>query len=618
MAIILLLMMVGWLINFMYFKPFTLQLFLERYFLEYGKVHPEYFSTYGRYRIFNLGKHHARLDGIDQQTEAVYQESVAKNLELLYSYSFDHLDDEEQLYHKTISHFLNTNMIELGVTRDLEPVIDYYHGSHVAVPKFLVSVHQIERLRDAQNYISRMEQLAERLEQKAQELEEAALNQTLPSKPVLQRVIRQLEEKVKHEMKESTLYIDFSEKMFLADRLSSLAKDELMYDFKLIYTESLHPSYQKLLATCQKVYPEASENTGAINIRPDDSEIGKQYYKMLSVKYLTKEISQIYYALSMLQADLVEQQDRAVSLLQSMGYTLANHDNYAQYLHDLLLIPDYQYGRKGKATISPLHEIEILTEKAQKFSTKISSHEIDEKVYLKIMPTFFEPYSQRCFYQEGTLDHSRKVSFFFDPNTGYPISKFALPAMVCAELYPGHHYQKNIQQQNEELPTMLKTLSFVAFEEGWKIYALDWAYANGFFDSDLEKLAAIQYRLLCAQRGIADLLLHADGLPVSEVARELEATTGITPEQAEAETWMVLARPAFFPAYVEGLTALNEMKRECRQRLGADFDERAFHDLVLGNGSLPLDVLRGEVLNWLNTKLMRKGQEQLASWPSGH
>jgi uncharacterized protein (DUF885 family) len=446
-------------------------------------------------------------------------------------------------------------------------------------------------------------------------LDAASLKNRLPSRPVLEKVIAQLEETIKRGLNNSLVYIDFRNKLTVDNtRIKKEAMSEFLYEFRMVFTDEVLPSCERLLGMCREVLPLAPSQIGALNISLDFPEQGEYYYQLLLNKYMTKMISRIEDELAFIKEDMEINQVKAIALLQDMGYVDANESNLGKYLHELLLSPEYQYAKEHRTKIPPTDRIEEFKEEAKKFCQTMSPFRPEDQVYLNVLDDYYKPYSRRHIYVDGTLDGSREAYFYFDPNTGFPLSKFALPVMVCAEMYPGHHYQKSIQQNNSNLPTLLRALSFAAYDEGWKVYAVDWMYEKGFFKTDWERLAALQYRILAAQKAIADVEIHHYGRDIESVIQMLWENTGISEAEAEIEAWTILATPAYSVAYIEGLRTITDMKNECKLKLDEQFDEQGFHGAVLGNGSLPMIVLREQVLEWLNEELVADGQEAMLTW----
>jgi uncharacterized protein (DUF885 family) len=201
--------------------------------------------------------------------------------------------------------------------------------------------------------------------------------------------------------------------------------------------------------------------------------------------------------------------------------------------------------------------------------------------------------SQASNYVAGTADGSRQA--WFNMNTYRPRDqvKYTVEALVLHETIPGHHLQVGLARELEGVPTFQRSVSASAFSEGWALYAESLGATLGVVYRDpptrFGRLASERFR---AVRLVVDTGLHAMGWS-RDRAREYFAAHA--PSQSLAEVDRYIARPAQALAYKLGQLKIVELRDRAQQALGARFDLRQFHDVVLRNGTLPLDLLEEEV-----------------------
>jgi uncharacterized protein (DUF885 family) len=195
-------------------------------------------------------------------------------------------------------------------------------------------------------------------------------------------------------------------------------------------------------------------------------------------------------------------------------------------------------------------------------------------------------------YTAGTADGSRPG--WFNMNTYRPQNqvKYTVDALVLHETVPGHHLQVGLARELEGLPEFRKVFAASAFSEGWALYAESLGSALGLYrdpPSRFGQLASEQFR---AVRLVVDTGLHAMGWS-RERAREYFAQHA--PSQSLAEVDRYIARPGQALAYKLGELRIKVLRRKAEQELGSKFDVREFHDAVLRNGALPLDLLEPQI-----------------------
>jgi prolyl oligopeptidase len=195
-------------------------------------------------------------------------------------------------------------------------------------------------------------------------------------------------------------------------------------------------------------------------------------------------------------------------------------------------------------------------------------------------------------YTAGTADGSRPA--WFNMNTYRPQEqvKYRTEALVLHETVPGHHLQIGIARELQGLPEFRKVFTAAAFSEGWGLYAESLGSDLGVYADPTTKFGQLASEQFRAVRLVVDTGLHAMGWS-RDRAREYFALH--VPGQSLAEVDRYIARPGQALAYKLGELKIKELRRKAEQALGRRFDVREFHDAVLRNGTLPLDLLEEQV-----------------------
>jgi prolyl oligopeptidase len=223
---------------------------------------------------------------------------------------------------------------------------------------------------------------------------------------------------------------------------------------------------------------------------------------------------------------------------------------------------------------------------------KLFLHEPRVPVGVRPIPPDREA-SQASNYVAGTADGSRQA--WFNMNTYRPRDqvKYTVEALVLHETVPGHHLQVGLARELEGVPQFQRAFSASAFSEGWGLYAESLGTTLGVVYRDpptrFGRLDSERFR---AVRLVVDTGIHAMGWS-RERAREY--FTAHAPSQSLAEVDRYIARPAQALGYKLGQLKIIELRDRAQRALGARFDLREFHDVVLRNGTIPLDLLEEQV-----------------------
>ncbi|HEX4738802.1 MAG TPA: DUF885 domain-containing protein [Allosphingosinicella sp.] len=180
-----------------------------------------------------------------------------------------------------------------------------------------------------------------------------------------------------------------------------------------------------------------------------------------------------------------------------------------------------------------------------------------------------------------------------------------LPALTSHEAVPGHHNQIALQQELD-LPPFRRYFSFyTAFTEGWALYAESLGEEIGLYDTPAKKMGQLSYQAWRAARLVVDTGIHAMGWDKARAVAFMRANTALSDANIDAEVNRYISWPGQALAYKLGELKIRELRTRAERELGPKFDLRRFHDAVLGQGSVPLDVLEAQINNWIAAEKAR-------------
>ena len=176
--------------------------------------------------------------------------------------------------------------------------------------------------------------------------------------------------------------------------------------------------------------------------------------------------------------------------------------------------------------------------------------------------------------------------------------------MVSRSLYlheavPGHHFQVALQRENKDLPFFRRLNWHSAFGEGWALYAEGLGHSLGIYSNRHDRLSMLTQELLRAARLVVDVGLHHYGWSREKSIAYLRNTAEQPAESAEREIERYMAWPGQALSYKVGQLKILEIRRKAESRLGKAFDIRAFHDELLKDGSMPLQILEAKMDKWI-------------------
>jgi uncharacterized protein (DUF885 family) len=223
-------------------------------------------------------------------------------------------------------------------------------------------------------------------------------------------------------------------------------------------------------------------------------------------------------------------------------------------------------------------------------------------VRVERIPIFKEQEAPGAYYMPPPLDGSKPGIFYANLRSVREIPKLGMRTLAYHEAIPGHHLQIAIAQELPDLPIFRRVVPFTAYAEGWALYAERLALEEGFHPTPYDRIGALVAELFRAVRLVVDTGLHAERWTRERAIEYMLANTGMPDTDVVAEIERYIVWPGQACAYKIGQLTILDLRERAQRELGDRFELRDFHDVVLGSGSLPLDLLERRVVEWIETK----------------
>ncbi|RKT52540.1 DUF885 domain-containing protein [Saccharothrix australiensis] len=215
------------------------------------------------------------------------------------------------------------------------------------------------------------------------------------------------------------------------------------------------------------------------------------------------------------------------------------------------------------------------------------------------VPAVDAPGAPTAYYAPPSMNGARPGTYYANTHRVEERFRYQAEAIAFHEAVPGHHFQIVLAQELTGLPMLRRVATVTGYLEGWGLYCERLADEMGLYSDDVARLGMVAMDSMRAGRLVVDTGLHAHGWSREQAVAYLRENTPLAQVEIESEVDRYIAAPGQALAYMVGRLEIQRMRAEAERALGDRFDIRAFHDVVLGGGPLPLAVLDDVVRAWV-------------------
>lgn len=473
--------------------------------------------------------------------------------------------------------------------------LNQMYGWQSRIPTFLINVHRVDSVEHAEAYIDRLRGVGTLADQLIAQIDERADQDIIAPDFVWDYVISDARNVIRgapfEDGEPSPLLTDIRDK-FGALEIPEAERDALMGRAEEALVEVVEPAYRRLITRSEEMGEIASSQAGVWKL-PD----GEAYYAWRLRQMTTTDLSaEEIHRLGLENVERIHGQLR--DIMEEVGFegTLQEFFEHTR-TDDRFYLPDTEEGRQtyledARAYIAGMRET----------LPEVFGRLPEAELVVKAVEPFRERSAGKAFYQRPAPDGSRPGIFYANLHRMQDMPTYQLESLVYHEGIPGHHMQISIAQELEDLPRFRKFGGETAYIEGWGLYSERLPKELGFYEdpySDFGRLAAELWR---ACRLVVDTGIHEKRWTREQAIDYLLENTPNPEGDAIKSIERYIVMPGQATAYMVGMLKILEIRETAKEALGEAFDLRAFHDAVLENGALPLDVLEMTVLEKLGVR----------------
>jgi uncharacterized protein (DUF885 family) len=500
------------------------------------------------------------------------------------------LKPAEQVDHDTFQWLLQKQVERQRFAEHLQPI---GHQGGLATADNITQVMRFENAADFEPYLSRLAALPKLVDQTIELMKAGVKAGRVPPRVLMQRVAGQLaaqaDASVLANPRSSAFYKPF---LRLPDSLPTAQRQALQARAQSLIAEQVVPAYQALQRYFVNDY---LPNTRA-GIAASDGPDGRAYYDFLARDYTTTNLS-----VDEIHQTGLKEVARLRGLLETVKQEVGFKGSLSEFFVHLRTDPQFFY----KTPAELLAGYQALSKRIDPELVKVF-RVLPRLTYgVRAIPDNIAPDTTTAYYQQGAADGSRAGFFYVNLFKPESRPKWEMVPLSLHEAVPGHHFQFSIGLELPDAPLFRKTAYFVAYGEGWALYAEQLGYEMGLYGDPYDRFGQLTYEMWRALRLVVDTGMHAKGWTREEAIHYFKDNAAKSELDIVNEIDRYIGTPGQALAYKIGQMKISQLRDVAKTELGGKFDLRDFNDAVLATGSVPLATLEVRMRDWIKTQSLR-------------
>ena len=581
------------LINLIWFRPWNINHFYEKTFAEVIFSEPELLTSLGLVEQFGYTRHNGKLGDESPAHQQKAIDRFKKDLRQLHEYSLDRQSPSQKLSTHVLDWFLE-RQVEGEKWQFHNYPVNQLFGVQNQFPSFMANTHRLLAKQDCEYYIMRLNALPRKFNQLLESLKVREDKQILPPRFVVEEVLKEMSDFIAKPAAENILATSFKTRVSKIDKLIPQERDDFQKRVEASITSKVYPAYQKLIDYFKRVEPKTTTDDGVWKMPEGDAFYAYTLHENTTTTMKPNDV----HDLGLREVARIEAEMRGI--LDANGFA---GTTIGEAMDKLGKDPRFLFSNDDKGRADALAEYKRLIDTATERCKQLFLTAPKAKCEVRRVEAFKEATAPGAYYQGGAMDGSRPGIFFANLRDMNEVPKWSMPTLAYHEGIPGHHWQISIAQELKGVPQFRKVIPFTAYAEGWALYCEWLAKQLGWYEGDpFGDLGRLRDELFRAVRLVVDTGIHAKRWTREQAIAYMREKTGMGEKEVRSEIERYIVNPGQACAYKIGMLKIQELRTRTQQELGDKFDQREFHDTLLKNGSLPLEILEEQVNQYIQRK----------------
>lgn len=527
-----------------------------------------------------LAGYNNRLPGVTAKDRARRLKAEQALLQRLQAINTEQLTDSDRVNQQLLAWVLRNSIQSNTLFLDRIPANTFYSFWSSALDAS--SGLAMSKVTDYQDYIARLHDFGRYFDENIANMRTGIKDGFVLPKIVVQGIAPTVRAQVYKDPKQSSLYEPF--KKFPAS-FSQAEQQQLEQAGRQAIAQSAVPAFARLAEFLEGDYMKAATESLAAEQLPQ----GKAYYRHSINTYVTQDMD---------PAEIHRIGLAEVKRIRAEMDTLIKQSGFKGSFSDFtkFLRTDPQFYAK-----TPTELVKEASYIAKRIDYRLPEFfgKLPRLPYgIVPVPDEIAPNYTTASYNPAAIGGIRGGAYWLNTHALDQRPLYELVALTLHEAVPGHHLQNALSQELENVPQFRRNLYLSAYGEGWGLYAERLGVEMGVYDNAYQQFGRLSYEMWRACRLVIDTGIHSQGWSRQQALDFLSSNTSLSQANVRAEVDRYISWPGQALSYKMGEIKIRQLRAKAEQQLGNKFDLRAFHDALLANGALPLEILEAEMDRW--------------------
>ncbi|HLG94507.1 MAG TPA: DUF885 domain-containing protein [candidate division Zixibacteria bacterium] len=447
----------------------------------------------------------------------------------------------------------------------------------------MLTITPANSAKDYRDILSRLKAVPALVGQVKALLEGGLKEGVTPPQVTLRDVSQQVRNQIVKEAAEAPVLVAFKE---FPNSIPTAEQEKLRKEAHSIYSREIVPVFEELASYLEKIYIPGCRQGIGLSELPN----GKKWYAYLVKSYTTTSMTpeEIF---NVGESEVKRIRTEMEKVIKETGF----NGDFATFSEFLRTDPQFYFTKPDDL----LQAYRDICKRADPELIKLFGHLPRLPYGIKPVPAYAEKSQTTAYYEPGSLKAGRPGYYFANTYDLKSRPKWEMEALSLHEAVPGHHLQTAIAQELEDLPEFRRWGWYTAYGEGWGLYSEGLGYDMGFYEDPYSKFGQLTYEMWRAIRLVVDVGMHWKGWSRQQAIDYFTQNIGKAEHDIVVEVDRYIVWPGQALAYKIGQLKIKELRETAQKDLGEKFDIRAFHDIVLGSGPVPLNILEEMVKEWV-------------------